>query len=135
MLKLVLFVAYQTVFTLIIALYTTIICLVKQFIPYRYRCKSVSGELILITGAGSGLGKLMAHRFSKLGAKLVLVDIDEKANEKTANEILMQGGVVTTFTCDLSKREDIYRMTDEVINHLYLTYNKFGSFFLIIDLI
>lgn len=115
----------QIVYTLLIVIYTSILCLLKQLVPYRYRCKSVYGEIVLVTGAGSGIGRLMAKRFAKLGAKLVLVDIDEKANENTASEISMQGGTVYTFTCDLSKRDEIYRVADEVsICFIYLIYNK-----------
>ena len=38
--------------------------------------KDVSDRIILITGAGHGFGRLMAHRFARLGAKLVLWDIN-----------------------------------------------------------
>ena len=40
---------------------------------------TVSQEIVLITGGGNGIGKLMAKRFSSLGSTIVLWDIDEKA--------------------------------------------------------
>ena len=39
--------------------------------------KSVRDQVILITGAGGGLGRLLAQKFALLGAKVILVDIDE----------------------------------------------------------
>ncbi len=39
--------------------------------------KAVEGEVVLITGAGSGIGRLMALKFAKLGAQLVLWDVNE----------------------------------------------------------
>ena len=112
--NLILFIAYQLVYTILIMIKTTLISIYNLLVPYKYRSKSVRGETILVTGSGSGIGKLVSKKFAKLGAKLVLVDIDEKANEKTANEIIMSGGTATAFKCDLSKREEIYRVADEV---------------------
>lgn len=41
--------------------------------------KSVSGQHILITGGGSGIGRGMANIFAKLGAKITIVDLNEQA--------------------------------------------------------
>lgn len=48
---------------------------VKLFIPKRR--KSVAGEIVLITGAGHGIGRLTAYEFAKLKSKLVLWDINK----------------------------------------------------------
>jgi all-trans-retinol dehydrogenase (NAD+) len=87
---------------------------IKFLIPYKLRAKSVKDEVVLLTGAGSGIGRLMAKRFAALGAKLVLVDVNPVGNEQTANEIRADGGEATTFTCDLSNRESIYKAAAEV---------------------
>lgn len=120
----------QILYTLVLMAKAIIVGIYKLVVPYRYRAKSVTGEIALVTGAGSGIGKLMAKKLSTLGVKLVLVDVDEKANEKTANEILLQGGQAKTFTCDLSKRDEIYRVADEVClnnfhRYFYITFNIF----------
>ena len=47
--------------------------------------KNVRGRVVLITGAGGGIGRLMSLEFAKLGAKLVVVDKDGKAAEETAS--------------------------------------------------
>ena len=99
---------------LVSLLVTTLSAVVKLFVPYKYRCKSVKDNIVLITGAGSGLGKLMAKKMSKLGARLVLVDVDERSNQETAKEIVADGGVAHAFTCDLSKREEIYKLGNQV---------------------
>lgn len=39
--------------------------------------KSVRDKVILITGAGGGLGRLLSQKLALLGAKVILVDIDE----------------------------------------------------------
>ena len=104
----------QVVVTLILTVFYAIVCLVKQVVPYKYRCKSIKGETVLITGTGSGLGKSLAKKMAKLDTRMILVDIDTKSNEQTAKEIIEAGGKAFTFTCDLSKKEDIYKISEEV---------------------
>lgn len=47
----------------------------RTFIPKAK--KSVAGEIVLITGAGKGLGRELSLRFAKLGATVVIWDINK----------------------------------------------------------
>lgn len=60
---------------LITIIYSYLESLVKVFIP-RTR-KSVAGEIVLITGAGHGIGRLTAYEFAKRKSRLVLWDINK----------------------------------------------------------
>lgn len=53
----------------------------------RPREKSVEGQVCVITGAGSGLGRLFALEFARRRATLVLWDINRQANEDTAEMV------------------------------------------------
>ncbi len=57
----------------------------KWFIPPRE--KSVEGQVCVITGAGSGLGRLFAQEFARRRATLVLWDINRESNEETAEMV------------------------------------------------
>ncbi|PNJ46775.1 epidermal retinol dehydrogenase 2 [Pongo pygmaeus] len=77
--------------------------------------KNVAGEIVLITGAGSGLGRLLALRFARLGSVLVLWDINKEGNEETCKMAQEAGATrVHAYTCDCSQKEEVYRVADQV---------------------
>ena len=55
--------------------------------------KSVRGKHVFITGAGSGLGRLMATKFAKLGAKVTISDINIEGVEETKRIIKNETGI------------------------------------------
>ena len=54
--------------------------------------KSLEGEHVFLTGAGGGLGRLLAVKLGRMGAKLSLSDINQAAIEET-KQILINSGV------------------------------------------
>ncbi|XP_011497529.1 PREDICTED: short-chain dehydrogenase/reductase family 16C member 6-like [Ceratosolen solmsi marchali] len=88
------------------------------FIPKRYRMKNVAGEIALVTGGGSGLGRLISLRLAKLGAIVVVWDINTPGLNETVKMIQAMGGTCYGYVCDLCNREDVYkqasRLTKEV---------------------
>ncbi|XP_056245292.1 retinol dehydrogenase 10-A isoform X2 [Seriola aureovittata] len=80
----------------------------------RPRTKPIDGELVLITGAGGGLGRLFAQEFTKHGADVVLWDINSSSNEQTAKLVREMGGKAHTYTVDVTNREDVYRNAELV---------------------
>lgn len=77
--------------------------------------KNVAGEIVLITGAGSGLGRLLALQFARLGAELVLWDVNKEANEESLQAAREAGATrAHAYTCDCSQREEVYRVADQV---------------------
>ena len=50
------------------------------------------GRVATVTGSGSGLGRLLAHRFAAEGAAVVIADVDAQSARKVANEISDAGG-------------------------------------------
>ncbi|XP_075277355.1 estradiol 17-beta-dehydrogenase 11-like [Opisthocomus hoazin] len=85
---------------------------VKLFVPVKR--KSVRGELVLITGAGHGVGRATALEFAKRRSGLVLWDINKHGVEDTAAECERLGATVQAFVVDCSKREEIYRAAEKV---------------------
>ncbi|XP_034175829.2 estradiol 17-beta-dehydrogenase 11 [Osmia lignaria lignaria] len=88
--------------------------LILTFIPRRYRAKSIKGEVALITGGAGGIGKLMAIKLAKLGAHVVIWDINRTGLEDTVQEIRQNGGKCSSYYCDITKREEVYRIAKTV---------------------
>jgi len=79
------------------------------FVPRQFKMKDVSNDLILITGAGSGIGRLTAIKFAERGANLVLWDIDDKGNAETAKMVRAKGRKAYTYKVDVTNREAVYK--------------------------
>ncbi len=94
-------------------IWLTLEALVKNIFPSKKK-KDVSKEIVLVTGAGSGIGRLMALQFAKQGGKLVLWDINEKSNDAVKEEIKAMGREAFSYKVDCSKREEIYAAADKV---------------------
>ncbi|XP_033334519.1 estradiol 17-beta-dehydrogenase 11 [Megalopta genalis] len=84
------------------------------FVPRRFRAKSVKGEVALITGGAGGVGSLIAKNLAKLGAHVVIWDINTSAMNDTVREIREAGGKCWGYHCDIADREVVYKTAKTV---------------------
>lgn len=86
---------------------------------------------VLITGAASGIGKLLSEKIGDLGAQLILLDIDSRGLEAVKNELSAKNIPVKIYICDLSDRASIYETArriervDVLINNAGIVTGKF----------
>ncbi len=74
----------------------------------------LKNKVVLITGAASGFGEAIARRFAKEGAKLILVDINEKLLNKLSNEI---GDNLIELVADISQLAGAKKMIKAAISN------------------
>ena len=67
----------------------------------------LSGETVVITGAGSGLGKAMAEILTLAGANVGLIDIDPDRVAAVASAVGAAGGAVLGLTADVSDTKSL----------------------------
>lgn len=74
-----------------------------------------AGRVVLITGAGSGFGRMAAERFTAEGARLALADIHEEALADTAWRLGEAPHIA--LRTDVAAEEEQRRLVDETVAH------------------
>jgi len=72
------------------------------------------GKIIIVTGAGKGIGKSIAQAYAAEGAKLALLDRDAKDLDQTEKQIRDLGAEVFSQVVDLTHSDDIVKAFDQI---------------------
>jgi meso-butanediol dehydrogenase / (S,S)-butanediol dehydrogenase / diacetyl reductase len=70
------------------------------------------GRVVIITGSGSGLGRVLAHRFAAEGAAVVVADVVGQRAITVADEISEAGGRSLAQTTDVTNAADVEAMVE-----------------------
>ena len=76
---------------------------------------NIAGKSIVITGAGSGFGKLTAGKLAALGGRVTCIDVDGASAEATAAAIREAGGKTQAVAADVTSIEDMRRATQAAV--------------------
>ena len=79
------------------------------------RLESCDGLNALVTGASSGIGRLLALRLASGGARVALVARREAELERLAEEIRAAGGSAEVLPCDVAEREQALATCEKAI--------------------
>ncbi|OZB96021.1 SDR family NAD(P)-dependent oxidoreductase [Paenibacillus sp. XY044] len=85
----------------------------------------LENKIVLVTGAGSGIGRASSLKMAANGAKVVLVDFNRETGEETLRMVHEQGGEGIFVQADVSKSEDVQRYVNAAVD----TYGRIDAFF------
>lgn len=91
----------------------------------------LKNKISLVTGAGSGIGRGIALRFAKEGAKVLVCDIDHAAAKETVGTIKAQGNNGVAFETDVSQSkqvQSIFNFISKNYGRLDILCNNAGIF-------
>jgi len=89
----------------------------KPTTPYQsvFAPGLLHGQVILVTGGGSGIGRCTAHELASLGAHVVLVGRNPNKLTATAQEIIGDGGQASWHSTDIRREDDVKAMIAQVV--------------------
>ena len=65
------------------------------------------GQVAVVTGGGGGIGRAVCVTLARLGARVLVVDLDRAAAEATAAEVAASGGEAQVAVADVSRSQDV----------------------------
>ncbi|XP_012245389.1 retinol dehydrogenase 10-A-like isoform X2 [Bombus impatiens] len=126
-----LFLSIEFVITMLLSIFLRILKIFKSLLPEPPR--DLSGDVVLVAGATSSLGRSLAAEFVKSGCSVICVDNDHKLIEETASRLKRQhlttdetkprhrendssrcSSTISAYECDFSNRDAIKRTAQKV---------------------
>ena len=99
--------------------------------PQTFASNAFANQVVFITGAGRGIGKVAARKFAALGARVALCDLVAERAQLAADEIATTGADVLGLAADVGKESDVKTAVDAAIarfGNIDVLVNAAGSY-------
>ncbi|MEM5326021.1 SDR family NAD(P)-dependent oxidoreductase [Paraburkholderia sp. JHI2823] len=88
--------------------------------------RPLQGRVALITGAGRGLGGVIARHFARAGADIVICDVDQPALEETREAVEAIGARCIALACDITSSARVREMFATIVE-------RFGTLHILVN--
>ena len=91
--------------------------------------REIDGKVAVVTGAASGIGRAIAARMAREGARVVLADIEQTALDTAVAELRDQNFDVMGVRTDVLRPESVQSLAQETLNRygkIHLVFNHAG---------
>ena len=75
-----------------------------------------AGQVVLVTGGGSGIGRCVAHELAALGAQVVLIGRQAAKLQTVVDEVAADGGSASFLVCDIRQEELVQQTVAAVVS-------------------
>ena len=75
----------------------------------------LEGKVVIVTGAGMGMGAATAQVCAGYGAKVIVSDINEAASNETAESIRAAGGTAHVVLCNVADEKQVIALIEETV--------------------
>ncbi|HEX6030669.1 MAG TPA: SDR family oxidoreductase [Tepidiformaceae bacterium] len=89
----------------------------------------IQGKAAVVTGGGSGIGRVTCMALAARGANVIVADVNEAGGNETADGISRAGGMAIFHRCDVTRTEDLAAAMAAAVEHwgrLDIVYNNAG---------
>lgn len=76
---------------------------------------SLKNKSAIVTGGGSGIGQAMSILFAQQGARVFILDLDEKGGAETVQQIQANGGQAVFFACGVDDEEAVKAVVQSIV--------------------
>jgi NAD(P)-dependent dehydrogenase (short-subunit alcohol dehydrogenase family) len=78
----------------------------------------LEGQVAIVTGAGRGIGRATALELARMGADIVVAELDKDGSERTAAEVRALGRRAAALRTDVTSRADLQTMAERTLAEL-----------------
>ncbi|HEY7123395.1 MAG TPA: glucose 1-dehydrogenase [Ktedonobacterales bacterium] len=89
----------------------------------------LANKVVIITGGGSGMGRVASLLFAKEGARVVVAEVDHKTGEQTAQDVRAAGGDALFVPVNVADETQVQHLVKKTIEHygaVHVLYNNAG---------